>query len=135
MALHVLIIGGGIAGLCLAHGLQKAGLSVAVYEKGPRLADPHWLQGHQIRLDGNGVAALKQCLPASLFEKVNANACILPSGFQILSEQMDQIGFVEPEVIDFPTHVPIVRTTVRDILLQGLDGYRPVRQGIHALRA
>jgi hypothetical protein len=30
--LHVLIIGGGIGGLCLAQGLKQAGISVAAYE-------------------------------------------------------------------------------------------------------
>src|SRR5262245_61541271 len=34
MRFHVIIIGGGIAGLCLAQGLRKAGISIAVYEKG-----------------------------------------------------------------------------------------------------
>ena len=30
---HVVIIGGGIGGLCLAQGLKRAGVSVAVYER------------------------------------------------------------------------------------------------------
>src|ERR1700680_2324996 len=32
-AFHVAIIGGGIGGLCLAQGLKKARISVAVYER------------------------------------------------------------------------------------------------------
>ncbi len=31
--LHVLIIGGEIRGLCLAQGLKKSGITVAVYER------------------------------------------------------------------------------------------------------
>jgi len=31
--LHVIVIGGGIGGLCLAQGLKRAGMSVAVYER------------------------------------------------------------------------------------------------------
>lgn len=30
---HVLVVGGGIGGLCLAQGLKRAGVSVAVYER------------------------------------------------------------------------------------------------------
>ena len=33
MPLHVLVIGGGLGGLCLAQGLKKSGISVAVYER------------------------------------------------------------------------------------------------------
>jgi 2-polyprenyl-6-methoxyphenol hydroxylase-like FAD-dependent oxidoreductase len=37
--LHVVIIGAGTGGLCLAHGLKRAGISVAVYERDPTRAD------------------------------------------------------------------------------------------------
>src|ERR1700677_1943943 len=42
--LHVLVIGGGIGGLCLAHGLRRARASVAVYERTRTRTD--WLQGY-----------------------------------------------------------------------------------------
>jgi 2-polyprenyl-6-methoxyphenol hydroxylase-like FAD-dependent oxidoreductase len=32
-SLHVLVIGGGPGGLCLAHALKKAGASLGVYER------------------------------------------------------------------------------------------------------
>lgn len=41
---RVVVIGGGLAGLCAAHGLSRAGRSVAVFEAGPRL-------GGQIRTE------------------------------------------------------------------------------------
>jgi 2-polyprenyl-6-methoxyphenol hydroxylase-like FAD-dependent oxidoreductase len=31
--MHVIIVGGGTGGMCLAHGLRRAGISVAVYER------------------------------------------------------------------------------------------------------
>ena len=36
---HVLIIGGGIGGLTLAQGLERAGVSAAVYERDRTLTD------------------------------------------------------------------------------------------------
>ena len=47
---------------------------------------------------------------------------VLPSdGFQVLNEQLKQIAYVEPEVMNGSSHIPIVRATLREILLQGLD--------------
>jgi len=43
---HVIIVGGGIGGLTLAHGLKKNGISCAVYEKDMSRADR--LQGYHI---------------------------------------------------------------------------------------
>jgi 2-polyprenyl-6-methoxyphenol hydroxylase-like FAD-dependent oxidoreductase len=58
MRFHVIMIGGGIGGLCLAQGIRKAGVSVAVHEKGPRRADPHLLQGYQIHINPSGLARM-----------------------------------------------------------------------------
>src|SRR5215813_3432686 len=109
MRFHVIIIGGGIGGLCLAQGLRKGGLSVAVYEKGPRRADPHWLQGYQIHINPSGSRALQECLPPAVWETLIANACMPNAGFQVLTEQMKEIAFVEQEIVDGASHVPIVR--------------------------
>lgn len=121
MRFHVIIIGGGIGGLCLAQGLRKGGLSVAVYEKGPRRADPHWLQGYQIHINPSGSRALQECLPPAVWDSLTTNACMPNAGFQVLSEQMKEIAFVEPATMDGTSHVPIVRATLREVLLEGLD--------------
>src|SRR5262245_12996788 len=121
MRLHVIIIGGGIGGLCLAQGLRKAGISVAVYEKGPKRADPHWLQGYQIHITPSGSRALQECLPPAVWNTLVANACVSNAGFQVLTEQMKEIAFVEPEMMDGTSHIPIVRATLREVLLEGLD--------------
>ena len=63
MAVRVLVIGGGIGGLCLAHGLRAAGVEVRVYERGHTRDD--WLQGYRIHLNPAGSTALHACLPAA----------------------------------------------------------------------
>ena len=61
---HVAIIGGGIGGLCLAQGLNKAGVSVTVYERDRTRTDR--LQGYRIHISPKGSRALYECLPAHL---------------------------------------------------------------------
>src|SRR6266581_7521445 len=62
---HVIVIGGGIGGLCLAQGLRKAGVSVAVYER-DRAPDAR-LQGYRLSIEPPGSAALHECLPEDLW--------------------------------------------------------------------
>ena len=64
IGMHTVIIGGGLGGLCLAQGLLKSGLSVAVYE---RDTSAHIRgQGYRIGIKDAGCAALRDCLPAIL---------------------------------------------------------------------
>ncbi len=97
MCLHGIIIGGGIGGSCLAQGLRKAGVSVAVYEKGPRR------------------------LPPEVWDTLTTSACAPDAGFQMLTEQTEEIAFVESQIMDGTSHVRIVRATLREVLLAGLD--------------
>lgn len=120
--MNVLVLGGGIGGLCLAHGLQKAGIGVTVYEKGPKRADPQWLQGYQIHINPEGAAALQYCLPPPLWERLLANACVPSAAFQVLTERMEPIAVVKSELMNGSSHVPIVRATLRQVLLDGLEG-------------
>ena len=59
--LDVMIIGGGIGGLCLAQGLQHAGMRVTVYERTNVRTD--WLQGYRIHINPAGARAPRDCLP------------------------------------------------------------------------
>ena len=55
---RILIAGGGIGGLALAHALRRGGLhEVAVYEKEPAPAIRN--QGFRIHIDAEGNAALR----------------------------------------------------------------------------
>lgn len=69
---HVLIIGGGIGGLCLAQGLKKAGIRATVFERDPSPASR--LQGYRIHINPEGSRALQACLPPRLFDVFLATA-------------------------------------------------------------
>lgn len=129
MELHVVIIGGGIGGLCLAQGLLKAGVSVAVYEKGSdRYPQSSWLQGYQIHINGDGSRALQDCLPQTSYDSFSARALLPSSGVQLLTEQLEQLKFVQRDNI-FHGSNPIVRSDLRRVLLEGLDDYNVVHFG------
>ena len=55
--LEVIVIGAGTGGLCLAHGLKRAGITVNVYERDRTRKDG--LQGYRVGLDADGSRALE----------------------------------------------------------------------------
>ena len=62
--MKVAIAGAGIGGLCLAQGLLRAGLEVAVYERDQALDSAG--QGYRLHIDAG--PALQACLPPDLYE-------------------------------------------------------------------
>ncbi len=117
--LHVLIVGGGIAGLCLAQGLRQAGLDVTVYERDP--SPGHRPQGHRVTLKETGARALRACLPDRLFDLAVATS-IHPATRMIFMDPGLRPAFAK----DLPDQPPGVnglgvhRLTLREILMTGL---------------
>jgi salicylate hydroxylase len=119
---HVLIIGGGLGGLCLAQGLKKAGISVAVYERDRSSHDR--LQGYRIHIEPQGNRALHASLPPELFKAYVAASGTGGNGMRIVTEQLHEVCF-------FPAHasrtdrekldLSVSRITLRQVLLTGLD--------------
>src|SRR3954451_11512979 len=87
-SLHIIIIGGGIGGLCLAQALKAAGVSVAVYE---RNAASVWPEGYRVHINPAGSRALYECLPAALWEAFVATAANPPAGLGFLTEQLEEL--------------------------------------------
>ena len=120
---HVLIIGGGIGGLTLAQGLNKAGISAAVYERDRTLTDR--LQGYRVHISPTGSRALHECLPPSLFE-IFDRTCGAPNlAVRFFTEQMRVLVSFEGEVTadtdPVARHRAASRVTLRQVLLSGLD--------------
>jgi 2-polyprenyl-6-methoxyphenol hydroxylase-like FAD-dependent oxidoreductase len=120
--LHVLVIGGGIGGLTLAHGLRQAGVSVAVFERDRTKTD--WLQGYRIHINPGGSRALHACLPPALWDAFIATAGQPSDGFGFLTDQLRELVVIEPPrapVDPVAGHHPVSRSTLRQVLLAGLD--------------
>jgi 2-polyprenyl-6-methoxyphenol hydroxylase-like FAD-dependent oxidoreductase len=121
-SLHVIVIGGGIGGLCLAQGLRKAGVSVAVYER-DRAPDAR-LQGYRLSIEPPGSAALHECLPEVLWQLLVA----------LSGDQGERMGAFDQRLRELMREDPkaaardpasgshaVSRVTLRQVLLAGLD--------------
>src|ERR1700736_6140714 len=122
--LHILIIGGGIGGLCLAQGLKKAGISVAVYE---RDQSAHFRsQGYRIHINPDGSQALRACLPDNLFNLFVATSGKPATGrFTSFDSHLHELNSrpLHHVIADsrFILSTEVNRLTLREILLAGLD--------------
>jgi 2-polyprenyl-6-methoxyphenol hydroxylase-like FAD-dependent oxidoreductase len=114
--MRIAVVGGGIGGLCLAHGLRKAGVDVAVYERDLSRTDR--LQGYRVHINPHGAAALRECLPAASWERFERSAGTGGNGFGFLTEQLKPLLLLDPEV---ERHYSASRITLRQVLLDGLD--------------
>lgn len=136
--LDVLIIGGGVGGLCLAQGLRRAGVGAAVRE---RDASPEGRrQGYRLRISPEGEEALRACLPPELLELLVATSNERENGGlaafdQHLAEQWAP-SFDDPRG-DRPDRIDAVdRVTLRRVLLAGLgDAVRFGKTYEHFTRA
>ena len=120
---HVVIIGGGIGGLCLAHGLKQAGVNATVYERDHAITDR--LQGYRVHISPKGSRALHDCLAPALFDTLTATCGRPPRAFRMLTERMQTLisvgGFNEPDGDAVEQHRSVSRITLRQVLLAGLD--------------
>ncbi|HET6259869.1 MAG TPA: NAD(P)/FAD-dependent oxidoreductase [Pseudonocardia sp.] len=122
--MNVIIIGGGIGGLCLAQGLRRAGIDVTVHER-DRAPGSRW-EGYRIHINPVGARALHACLSDAGWQEFLATAG--PGGdFGFLTEQLEQLVVVE-ESIMYPdgadpaeSHYAADRATLRRLLRTGLE--------------
>ncbi|MQA88205.1 MAG: NAD(P)-binding protein [Streptosporangiales bacterium] len=123
---HVVIVGGGLAGPCLAHGLRRAGFLVSLYERDEAVDRG---QGYRIHIDPSGDRALRACLPPHLYELCVATSGVPGSGVSILNGNLEVIHRIEvgASAEDASTdpgghHLTVDRLTLRRVLLAELDG-------------
>lgn len=122
--LRVVVIGGGIGGLCLAQGLRRHGIDVVVYERDESARGRD--QGYRLRISPEGEQALRDCLPRRAQDLLVATSNRreekqLAAYDENLTPQWAP-EFGDPRG-DRPDKVDAVdRVTLRRVLLAGLDG-------------
>ncbi|AXB47758.1 FAD-dependent oxidoreductase [Amycolatopsis albispora] len=119
--LRVGIIGGGTGGLCLAHGLRRAGVEVAVYERSRSRTER--LQGYRVHINPHGARALHACLPPSLWERFVATSGD-GGAFGFLTEQLKELLVIDTDPGPDPVraHHSVSRITLHQLLSAELDG-------------
>jgi 2-polyprenyl-6-methoxyphenol hydroxylase-like FAD-dependent oxidoreductase len=119
-SLHVLIIGGGPGGLCLAQGLKKKGVSFGVYERDRSLTSR--LQGCRVHINPTGSKALHQCLPHHLYKAFVDTCGGLGGKVTFLTEHMDKLLELDSAQRDpVNSHKSVSRITLQQVLLSGLE--------------
>ncbi|SEK34261.1 FAD-dependent oxidoreductase [Nonomuraea pusilla] len=114
---HVIIVGAGLGGLCLAQGLRRHGISFTVYEADDALASRR--QGYRIHIDGHGDHALAQVLPANLHRLFRATSGRPRPSTPVFDDQLNRLAVLEPS--DEDVHLAADRLTLRRILLAGVE--------------
>ncbi|KAI3318671.1 cercosporin toxin biosynthesis protein [Xylariaceae sp. AK1471] len=118
---EILIIGGGLGGLCLAQGLLKAGLPFRVFD---RDASADWRpQGYRLRINSDGANALRDMLPSELWERFQKTCCIAEIGETDINAADGTIIASRAMKPKGPGPKPYTcdRTVLRNILLSGLS--------------
>ncbi|TWD82695.1 2-polyprenyl-6-methoxyphenol hydroxylase-like FAD-dependent oxidoreductase [Kribbella amoyensis] len=119
--MKVLVIGGGTGGLALAHGLRRAGIEVAVFERDKLRTDG--LHGYRVGIDPDGSRALHALLPPDLYDTFVATRARDPKYFTMLTEDLKEVLSLDLPPMPDPveSEKSISRMTLRQVLLTGLD--------------
>jgi 2-polyprenyl-6-methoxyphenol hydroxylase-like FAD-dependent oxidoreductase len=119
----VAVVGAGIGGLCLAHGLLRAGADVTVYERDESLGSRG--QGYRLHVDAG--PALHACLPPDLYELCIATSGRPSTAMTVMTERLRSLRRTEikppADPLDPATlSISVNRQTFREILAARLDG-------------
>jgi 2-polyprenyl-6-methoxyphenol hydroxylase-like FAD-dependent oxidoreductase len=120
--MRVVIVGGGIGGLTLAHGLRRRGVEVSVHER-DSTPSARW-EGYRIHIDRLGHRALRACLPDPQWQAFLETAG-RDGGMTLLTEQLEELMAARFEPVDAggaadEDHHSVDRRVLRRILLSGL---------------
>ncbi|WP_332852322.1 FAD-dependent oxidoreductase [Duganella sp. S19_KUP01_CR8] len=118
---HVAIIGAGLGGLCLAQALKRLGIPFDVFERDAALDSRP--QGYRLRINADGQAALRECLPPQLYALFQASCADELGQVHALDVQLNSAARWN-EAWDDGEHaeqdLKAHRQTLREVLMCGI---------------
>ena len=123
--LKVIVIGAGTGGMCLAHGLRRAGIDVAVYERDRTRTGG--LNGYRVGISPNGARALKACLSPELFATFVATTARPYEYYMLYTERFRELIELTAGALPHRGDAPeenehnVSRMTLRQVLFTGMD--------------
>ncbi|AXC14771.1 monooxygenase, FAD-binding protein [Acidisarcina polymorpha] len=122
--MKVIIIGAGVGGSCLAHGLLRSGIEVKVFERNAR--DLLELPGYGIHINPFGQQALYECLPKANWRTFLQKSVRVGGQNRFFDEKLRILAdvrgshLIDGKLID-ESLMSISRVELHRILLQGLS--------------
>ena len=123
--MKVIIIGGGTGGMCLAHGLRRAGIGVAVHERDRTRTTG--LHGYRVGISPNGARALKACLDPELFATFVATTAAPYDTLAMITERYRTLLTMSFDDLPHTSGGPedsehnVSRMTLRQVLFTGME--------------
>ncbi|MEJ2865917.1 NAD(P)/FAD-dependent oxidoreductase [Actinomycetospora flava] len=123
--MKVIIIGAGTGGMCLAHGLRRAGIDVAVHERDRTRTSG--LHGYRVGISPNGARALKACLDPELFATFVATTAAPYTTLAMLTERYRTLISLDFADLPHTSGDPedgehnVSRMTLRQVLFTGME--------------
>ncbi|WP_328447938.1 FAD-dependent oxidoreductase [Amycolatopsis sp. NBC_00438] len=123
MSRRVLVVGAGLGGLCLAHGLRQAGVDVVVHER-----DETPAPRHRLRITPDGERAFRECLPPAVREGFVATSMRYTKGMAAYDEHLvqqwehhdeDDGNLDRVDAVDHRTLREVLRTGLGDVVRFG----------------
>jgi 2-polyprenyl-6-methoxyphenol hydroxylase-like FAD-dependent oxidoreductase len=122
---RIVIIGAGTGGMCLAHGLRRAGFEVAVHERDRTRTGG--LHGYRVGISPNGARALKACLDEDLFATFVATTGRAYEHLTMYTERFAELVGMRFDDLPRRGDAPedrdhnVSRTTLRQVLFTGME--------------
>ena len=123
--MKVIIVGAGTGGMCLAHGLRRAGIEVAVHERDRTRTTG--LHGYRVGISPNGARALKACLDPELFATFVATTAAPYDTLAMLTERYRTLLTMSFDDLPHTGGAPedrehnVSRMTLRQVLFTGME--------------